>query len=266
MSDYDPYSSSYDRSVGGGSSGMSKNTKLYVIGGGVGAIAIWYFYQKRKTAAATAAVTDTSSSDGTDTTSTDTGYSPALTSYTDPATGQVISGGGWMSGGYPLPGTTITAPGTNAQWAQQAIAYLSQEGFDSVAVTVAVGKYLAGTNLTNTELEMVQSAIGAEGYPPTPPAPPHVAPPSGQGGGTTGTVGNPSAPTGLHIVSHTKGTAVLGWHPDPRATGYLVFYRGLPHARVTRANATVHLNGVYEIAAQKGRFISAQTAITVKGI
>lgn len=266
MSTYDPYASNTYPQQG---AGMSKQAKIYLVGGGVGLIAIW-FYIKRKNANS-AASTDTTSTDAsaTDASATDSGYSPALTSYTDPSTGTIIAGGGWGAGGYPLPGTTITEPGNNGMWAQQAEAMLIQIGYDPVATATALGLYLANKNLTDDQLAIVQTAIGFEGPPPTPVNPPHTAPPPGQtsGGGVTGGTGSePREPSDLHIVSKHKGAAVLGWHPMPSAQAYWVYYNGHRITLTPRANVTVHRDGEYAIASVRGRYVSPKASIKVEGI
>lgn len=269
MSTYDPYDT---RDLSGDSGGgpMSSKTKLFIGGGAIGLVAIFLWYRKQKANAT--AVTDTSSTDtsSTDGSSLDTGYSPALTSYTDPSTGAIISGGGWSTGGYALPGTYYTAPSSNAQWVQQAIPYLSQQGFDPTATTIALGEYLAGQNLSNTQYEIVQAAIASEGYPPNPPAPPHVAPPSGQTGGTTSPVSSgvthPAPPTGLHIVNKRKGSATLAWNASKGASEYAVFFHEVPIARTAHTTAVVHMNGHYSVGSMRGGFLSKRNGIDVKGI
>lgn len=255
---------SYTRELGRASGGNTSKRKrmVYLVGSGVGVLAIWYFYQRRKASAAVAATTDTSTDPSTDTTGLDTGSSPALTSYTDPATGAVISGG--VSGGTQ----TITAPSTNAQWTQQTLAYLVQNGFDPITVSIALGKYLANQNLTDDEYAVVQSALAAEGPPPSPPPPPHVAPPSGQTSPTSVTQpANPGAPTNFRIVSKKKGSAVLAWDPVPGATAYREYRNGVAVGKVSGTRDTVRHNGSWEIASVKGTYTSPHAGpVNVKGI
>ena len=104
-----------------------------------------------------------------------------------------ISGGG----GYPSyygygTGTTVTAT-TNAQWAQNATAQLTNQGYTSTAVLTALGLYLAGKSVVqgSSNDTTISAAIALEGYPPQPGStgfPPAVnyGGTSGQGGGTTG--------------------------------------------------------------------------------
>lgn len=169
-----------------------KNKKLFLYGGAIGLIGVAYYWRKSKNAAAATAATQSTDTSSTDTSSTDTGtadYSgaygttPSGYGYVDPATGTTINaGGGYTTSGYP-------GVSNNGQWMQVAAAALEQQGYDSVTVVAALGKYLAGAGLTNDQLSIVQAAIGEEGYPPNAPPPPHVNPPAGQT--------NPPAPTGV---------------------------------------------------------------------
>ena len=260
------------RPLGGTSSSPNHKRTLYLIGGGVGVVAVWYMLQRRKAAAAVDATTDPTVTEdtGTDSNGLDTGSSPALTSYTDPSTGAIISGGGWNAGVNSNPtGQTITAPTTNAQWTQQAIAYLVQNGFDPITVSVALGKYMANQNLTNDELVVVESAISAEGQPPVSVPPPHLAPPSGQTAtaSVTHSVTKPKTPTGLHVASHKKNEAVLVWDAQVGANEYRLHFNGIPVRTVPHATTTVHRNGKWAVASVRGSYTSKYTApVVVKGI
>lgn len=249
--------------------GIDKRKRtLYLVGGGVGIVAAWYIIQRRKASAAV----DTSSTDPNATdpnAGLDTGSSPALSSYTDPATGAIISGGGWNAGVGSVPSQTITAPSTNAQWTQQAIAYLSQTGFDPITVSMALGKYLANQNLSNDELVIVESALSVEGQPPTAVPPPHVAPPAGQTSpaSVSHSVTRPGTPTGLHIASHKRGTAVLAWNAVPGANEYRLHLNGIPVRMVSSTTATVHRNGKWRVASVRGAYTSKYSSdVVVKGI
>lgn len=144
--------------------------------GGVGVGGGWYYLHKQRLAAATATVPP---DDGTDT-GFDPNYSdygtPSLGGYNDPGTGQFIT---------PGTGIVVTAPSTNAAWAQQAVAYLSTQGYNPITVIEAIGRYLAGAALSDSQLAIVQAAIALQGLPPQSVPPPHTAPPSGQPGPTT---------------------------------------------------------------------------------
>lgn len=164
----------------------NKQTWLWYAGGGVVAVG-FYLHYKRKSAASAATV-DTSGAAGVDPNLYGAGYSaasggasgitPSAYSYTDPSTGAVIGNGS---------GFGITSPSTNAAWFQQSNAYLAGLGYDPLTSSAALGQYLFGANLTPSQLAIVQTALGAEGYPPNQPIAPHTAP----AGGQTGTVAPP---------------------------------------------------------------------------
>lgn len=90
--------------------------------------------------------------------------------YQYPATGGG-GGGGGSSGGTSIPGTGYV---NNAQWSQAAIEYLTNSNsiVDSGALSAALGKYINGSPVTNTEKTLIEQAIAVVGQPP-------VAGPSG---------------------------------------------------------------------------------------
>src|SRR5215831_14848067 len=79
------------------------------------------------------------------------GTTPSLYGYDDPSTGSFISGVG--SGG-----SYVTAPSTNASWAQQVESYLQNLGYDPMAVAAAIGRYLTGQTLTADDQTIVNAA------------------------------------------------------------------------------------------------------------
>lgn len=235
--------------------------KLLFIGGGIGLIGVWYFFKARQDTSATV----------DDTGATDDGYSsipddtetvpPTLSSYVDPTTGATITNGTTTT-------QTITQATTNPAWAQQATAYLTQNGFDPVTVGIALGLYLSGRNLSNSQLQIVEAAIAAEGNPPTSVPAPHTAPPSGQstGSGVTGTTTKPKAPV-VHIASKRKGSATLAWGAVPGATHYRLYYKGVFARTITTTSNDVHRNGNWRVASVRGTYVSPHSnVVTVKGI
>jgi hypothetical protein len=217
-----------------------------VIYGGAAVLVIgtvWWTRRKR------AAVTDTGATDTTsaaDTTGTDTGYDTGGFSDYSPAPGYGPVG--------VTPGDTTqypTPPRTNAEWTQQAEAYLLQAGFDPVSSAIALGVYLASGGLTDAQYNMVTAALAGVGDPPNKPAPPHKLPPTGQKPPTT----PPPKTTGptlkaaphLAISSHTKTTVNLSWTRVPGAThyrveqahtGHVVYDIVGTHAKIVRAHKT----------------------------
>lgn len=107
------------------------------------------------------------------------GYQQA--GYYDPGTGAFIGGIG-ANGNVG----TIFNPSTNASWAQQVEAYMTNLGYDPLAVGAALGKYLTGQTLSDDQKSMVQAALAFFGAPPggvppvstTPPAPPPAPTPT----------------------------------------------------------------------------------------
>jgi hypothetical protein len=187
--------------------------------GGVGAAGLVYWAYKRSQASA-ATTTDptidpnTGLPYGYDTGSSPvTGVTPSAYSYIDPATGQTIGLGSGVTG--------VIGPSTNAAWAQQAAAYLNQQGFDQIAVAVALGKYLSNQNLTDDQMSIVQAAIAFVGYPPTSVPPPHVAPPGGQ----TVLPITLIPPGGAH-ASPTRNNIAFSWNGlAGQGITYRVYYR-----------------------------------------
>lgn len=192
-----------------------KKNKFMLVGGALVVIGVTYEYRKRA-AAATAATattasgaTDNSTALGDESIDPSTGipyseealgaadpYSAAYdsaaqgspySSYSgltwDPATGQWVSNtSGTTSTGTGSQSGLYGTPTSNAQWGQEATLYLTNLGDDPITVAAALGKFLSGQggSLTSAQLSIVQSAIGALGYPPTAVPAPAVAPPTGQ--------------------------------------------------------------------------------------
>lgn len=160
--------------------GHKLNKKVLFVGlGGAALIGGYVILKRRNSAAAVPASTDTSGDTTDDGSDPSLGYDNGLDpygdstgvadGYYDPTTGQYIGTGV----GSVLP-PTVTQVSTNAAWAQECEALLTQEGFDPVTVAAALGKYLTGGSLTSAQEGIVQAAIGLEGPPPmpVPPGPP----------------------------------------------------------------------------------------------
>jgi hypothetical protein len=143
---------------------MNKKTKNWLIIGGVGAagIVVWYIMRNRSQAASTTdPTTDPNAADAYGGYGV-SGYGsniPSQFGYYDPTTGAYITGSG-------IPGSTVTAPGTNAEWAQQVEAYLQGLGYDPTAVAAAIGKYLTGQHLSQNQGAIVSAAQAFFGKPP----------------------------------------------------------------------------------------------------
>jgi hypothetical protein len=244
--------------------GVGKVSKKWVwIVAAASAGSIGYFVIKRRSAAAAAAAVPAAAADSSD---------------IDPLTGDIAGsaqdqadlaalqdeqystddgdlGGDDLDGeGSLLPAsgaTGTTPPATNAEWAQEALAELgSLPGLSN-----ALGEYLAGQPMSQTDQGLADQAIAVAGYPPVSGAngyPPAMndqpttgtgtgtgsvtSPVSGGTGAGSGTApvkaGGPItvAPSGFHVVSVSGLSVTLGWNPlTPPAgqgplRGYVVAY------------------------------------------
>jgi hypothetical protein len=187
--------------------GMKKSTKTWLLIGGlaVGGVVVWYVVKSRSGSSSTnAAATDPSVDPSTGIPYAEEyaqgamGTTPSLYGYTDPSTGQYITGVG---------ATTVTQPSTNASWAQEVESYLENLGYDPTTTAAAIGKYLTGQPLTSDQNSVVAAALGFFGNPPTGAPPTIVSTPTGNGtgGGSTGGTGTKppatiKAPGGLTIA------------------------------------------------------------------
>lgn len=231
--------------------------KWYWYVGGAAAVAVVFYGYRRSTAAANAAAATTDAS-GVDPNALDTGtgagyspigVSPSLYGFTDPSTGAFIGGIG--GGGTQV----VTAPTTNGQWAQLVEAYLIQNSFDPITSSIAIGKYLAGRDLTANEIQIVQAGIAFYGKPPQPVADPHGAPPAGQ------TVG--LATPHLSKSNITKAHAVLRWTAVPGATSYHL-HKNTTWIPITGTSHTVNRPGVFFVVAVAGtKSSSASNVVAV---
>lgn len=145
--------------------GMGSIKREYVIVGVAAAVLVGgYSYYKRKQAAAT----------------------PTATSAIDPATGQPYGSaadaaqlnaqsgylqptGSGLGSSTPTPQPTQSGFSTNDQWSQAVVQYMSSStGADPGVVGEALGKYLAGEVVNDTEKALVLQAVAFEGHPPVP--------------------------------------------------------------------------------------------------
>lgn len=168
--------------------GLSKNEK---IGLGIGSAALLgftlYRYQKQKQQAASdAAAAAAAQAPGTGAGSSDqidpaTGFpygsaedAAALTAqsgYNSPIGGLGASDTSYLYGGYPgYTGSGYPVAGgftSNAQWAQAAEDYLvNTGGANANTVGNALGKYITGGTVDDSQQAVINQAIAFEGYPP----------------------------------------------------------------------------------------------------
>jgi hypothetical protein len=109
------------------------------------------------------------------------------------AMGNPIYGQG-QGGGSGIPGAS-GGFSSNTQWSQAAEGAMGSTGADAIAA--ALGKYLLGLPLTDSQVMSVQQAIAAEGFPPVPGPggfPPSYKTSGGGGSGGGGGGSNPKPP------------------------------------------------------------------------
>jgi hypothetical protein len=166
---------------------MKKSTRNWLLIGGLGLAGFAVYYAMRSKSSSSASAADLAAQ-GIDPTTNmpysqeyggygTAGVSPSLYGYVDPSTGAFISG----AGAGVIGPSTVIAPSTNASWAQQVEAYLSNLGYDPQAVGNAIGKYLSGQTLSSDQQGIVAAALGFFGPPPTTVPPVTTTPPTGQG-------------------------------------------------------------------------------------
>lgn len=161
------------------------NRRVLLIGGVAAAGVVYWAYKKNAASSATTGTTDPSIDPTTGlpyaTGQYDysgggaSGVTPSLYGYTDPYGNTIIPGSGQA---------VVTAPSTNAGWAQQAASLLVNAGqYDSTLAYGTLGMYVGSggkVGLSDTQMALVQAAYGLAGPPPQPIDPPHVAAPAGQ--------------------------------------------------------------------------------------
>ena len=178
---------------------MKKSTIWILVGGGaVGLLGILYFYKKNSSSSSTASQ-DALAQQGIDPSTGipyaeeygsglagASGLTPSLYGYTGPEGSTVYPG---------VSGQIVTAPSTNAGWAQEVEAYLQNLGYDPTTVAAALGKYLTGGRVTQDQQSIIQAALGFFGNPPTAVPPINVS-----GGGGTGQITPPGTQPPKWIV------------------------------------------------------------------
>jgi hypothetical protein len=187
--------------------------KAWIVGGVLAVGVGIYVYMKHKQAAAAVPATAGYGSGYGYGVSPIYGYGQGGTGLGFPYSGGMYGGGGY--GGGPVP-----APTTNAQWAAAVESSLSAQGYDSLTVAAALGKYLTGQTCTADQASIIQAAIAFQGYPPqNGPSgyPPNIHTASSGGGGNAH---NPV--TGLHQTQVGVTGADIAWSPASGATGYQV--------------------------------------------
>lgn len=182
--------------------GIGKAKKSWVVGG-VGAVAAYvgYKWYKSKSAAAAPAV-------------------PTDTYATDPnGYGLNTAGGPYNpTGNTGNTTTTTTQILTNADWTNQAVALLSQSGYDPAVVVAALGDFLARRTLNTAEATLARAALASAGQPPV------GGPYTVLEQATTGGTGSLSAPKNLRKLFAPTGTDLtFQWDPVTGASHYRIY-------------------------------------------
>lgn len=128
----------------------------------MGVVLVGYLVYHHYTKAATAASTGPTTSDQT------TADTSGAGDVTNTAGGPYTYGGYGQSGGYYLNPSSgsVSSFLTNAQWSQQAVSDLVNDGYDAATVATALGLFLGGQGLTSDQQNIVRAAIALEGSPP----------------------------------------------------------------------------------------------------
>jgi len=199
---------------------LSKNKKilLALTGAGLGVVGILWYRNKQASASSSSADTTDTGDSGID---PNTGIpyadeegeygTPGEEGTYDPLTGQYLPG----------PGTTETYTATNGTWAQEAESYLENLGYDPTTTATAIGNYLNGLPLSQSEYDIVSAALGFFGNPPNGAPSPILegGGGSGQGSGTGVTVTVPnivgSRQTTAGVLIRSKGLGFSVSHTGP---------------------------------------------------
>lgn len=155
---------------------------------------------------------------------------PEVSDYTGEATGEYAYDGSvdeYVNPGgseAPVEEDYNPAPSNNVEWGQKATSILIDLGYEPIAAGIAVGQYLLRQKLAVTQAEMIRTATGQLGPPPsgtfpidTTPTPPATQYPAG----TT-----LKGATGLKQVSSTNTSIGLDWNEVDGAVGYFMYVEG----------------------------------------
>lgn len=189
---------------------------VWIIAGGAGiAIAM---YMRRQSAATDVTPADPESQD----------FNLGGNTDTPPGAGNLGAGGNTTP-------AVPTAPADNDEWFKRAVDLLVIRGGSGATINAALGKFLNGESLGQSDRAIVDTAILLLGNPPTqpppapnaPPVPPRVpprdVPPMP---GTPGKIAKPGPPVRPHLVTLVPGRATVAVTAVPRATSYRWFLNG----------------------------------------
>lgn len=146
--------------------------------------------------------------------------------------GEFDPGGGGGGGGAvgreptpaPEPGDVIE---TNGEWFTLASDDLAAAGWDTMAASTALGKFLARKPVTATEVQMIQVALARRGQPPE-------SRPWSIIADTTPAPSVPPTPGAPRIDDMTTSSVVLYWDPVASAATYRVYVDGVKRGDTAR--------------------------------
>jgi len=206
---------------------VQKKTAL-ILGGGVAALVFIVWYRQKSLGEST----DSLAAAGEALINPATGYPYGSAEDAAALTAQ----GAYQSPGVPsTPGGSAGYPSntgyvSNGQWVQAVIEYMVGNNLieEPAQLSSALGKYITGSYVTDSEVALINQAIAVQGFPPV--ASPNGYPPSlnrQATGPTTPTTpaGTPAAPR-LHHVNTTREAAILQWAPAANAVTYTVYMTG----------------------------------------
>lgn len=205
--------------------GETKKAYAYIGGGlvlGIGGYAYYKYYENQ--AAQTAAA--------------ETANAPAQSIGTDMATDSGTGGYDYTGSAASSSNVSSNVIATNADWTQQATAYLSGLGYDQQTVASTLGAFLAHQSLTSTtQQQIVQAAIAAYGNPPT-------------GGPFNTSINTPPSPSVPGSVTGIKATVLndseiqLTWSPTPGAAHYYIYVDTLAYNQGETPTTTFKIVGL----------------------
>lgn len=192
---------------------------VYIGGAAVVGIVGYAYWNKSRAEAAESEVTD---------------YTEGPGYAMDSGVDEYVNPGGSQA---PVEEDYVTAPTTNAEWAQKAIGILVDTGYDPIEASLAVGRYLARQDLSSTQANMIRAASAQLGPPPVGSYPITITPGT-PAPNPTPTVPKMTAPTGLS--AHDIGTTTVGllWNAVTGARYYGVYITGQPEGKT----ASTHLS------------------------
>lgn len=121
---------------------------VYVGGAAVAGIVGYAYWNRSRAEAAEPEVDDYTSG-------TDYAMDSGVDEYVNPGGSQA-----------PVDEDYITAPTSNPEWSQKAIAFLVDNGYDPVEASFAVGRYMLRQSLSSLQANMIRAASAVLGPPP----------------------------------------------------------------------------------------------------